>query len=55
MRSSMFWDVTQLRLVTYRRFGTTYRSHIQAAHEEFFLNCLMFEMRPMGCPTMSVT
>jgi len=30
MRSSFFWDVTQRRLVvTYRRFGKTYRSHFQ--------------------------
>jgi len=29
MRSSFFWDVTQHRLVvSYRRFGKTYRSHL---------------------------
>jgi hypothetical protein len=29
MRSSLFWDVTQPRVVImYRRFGTTYRSHL---------------------------
>jgi len=28
--SLLFWDVTQRRLiVTYRRFGTVYRSHLQ--------------------------
>jgi hypothetical protein len=30
MKSSFFWDVTQGTLViSYRRFGTTYRSHLQ--------------------------
>ena len=29
MRPSLFWDVTQRRLVVrYRRFGTAYRSHV---------------------------
>jgi len=28
VRSILFWDITQLIVgVTYRRFGTTYRSH----------------------------
>jgi len=32
LRSSLFWDATQRRLVvTYRRFGTTYRSHLQGS------------------------
>jgi hypothetical protein len=31
MRSAFFWDFRQLRMVIpYRRFGTTYQSHIQA-------------------------
>jgi len=30
MRSALFWDLTQRRFVIpYRRFGTTYRSHLQ--------------------------
>jgi hypothetical protein len=28
MRSSLFWDVAQRRYFIYRRFGTTYRSHL---------------------------
>jgi len=29
-RSSLFWDITQRRLVViYRRFGTTHKPHIQ--------------------------
>jgi len=29
-KASLFWDVTQRRLViTYRRFGTTYKSCLQ--------------------------
>jgi len=32
LRSSVFWDVTQrVLLVSYRRFGTTYRSHLQGS------------------------
>jgi hypothetical protein len=32
MRSSLFWDVTQRRLVvSYRRFGTSYRSQLQGS------------------------
>jgi len=31
-KSSLFWDVTQCRLVVgYRRFGTTYWSHLQVS------------------------
>jgi hypothetical protein len=29
IRSALFWDITQRRVVIiYRRFGTTYRSHL---------------------------
>jgi hypothetical protein len=32
MRSSLFWDITQRRVVIlYRRFGKTYRSHLQGS------------------------
>ena len=35
MRSSLFWDVTQRRLVlSYRRFGTKYRSRFQQPVDE---------------------
>jgi hypothetical protein len=31
-KSSFFWDITQRRMVIrYRRFGTTYRSHLQGS------------------------
>jgi len=31
-KSSFFWDVTQRwQVVMYRRFGTTYRSHLQGS------------------------
>ena len=34
-RSSLSWDVRQSRLVaSYRRFGTTYRSHLQRILED---------------------
>jgi hypothetical protein len=26
--SALFWDITRRRVVVYRRFGTTYRSHL---------------------------
>ena len=29
INSSVFWAITQRRLVKHRRFGTTYRSHLQ--------------------------
>jgi hypothetical protein len=30
MKSALFWDITERRVILlYRRFGTTYRSHIQ--------------------------
>jgi hypothetical protein len=32
MRSGLFWDITRRRVViVYRRFGTTYRSHLQVS------------------------
>jgi hypothetical protein len=32
MRSALFWDITRRRVViVYRRFGTTYRSHLQGS------------------------
>jgi hypothetical protein len=32
MRSELFWDITRSRvLIVYRRFGTTYRSHLQGS------------------------
>jgi hypothetical protein len=35
MRSALFWDITQRWVVIlYRRFGTTYRFHLQEVHEQ---------------------
>jgi hypothetical protein len=31
LNSSVFWDVTQRRLVSHRRFGTTHRSRFQGS------------------------
>ena len=48
-RPSLLFDVTQCRLVvTYRRFGSTYRSHLQAS-------TLNLKMRPIGCPETCVS
>jgi hypothetical protein len=31
-KSALFWDITQRKVVIlYRRFGTTYRSHLQGS------------------------
>ena len=41
-RSALFWTATQrVVVITYRRFGTKYRSHFQGS-------------RPIGCPETSV-
>jgi hypothetical protein len=32
MRSALFWDITRRRVViVYRRFGTTYRTHLHGS------------------------
>jgi hypothetical protein len=32
MRAALFWDITRRRaVIVYRRFGTTYRSHLQGS------------------------
>jgi hypothetical protein len=50
-RSSIFWDVTQRRFVVIcRRFGTSYRSHIQGSSSPRPLNKGL-----IGCPETSVT
>jgi hypothetical protein len=43
-RSSLFWDVLQPGLaVSYRRFASTNRSHLQGPCNPFFPDCLTFE------------
>jgi hypothetical protein len=40
MRAALFWDITQLVVVIpYRRFGTTYRSHLQGLRMEEEIIC----------------
>jgi hypothetical protein len=47
MRSSLFWGVVQCKLaVSYRCFGSTYRSHLQGS---------TLKMRPIGWTETSVT
>jgi hypothetical protein len=45
MRSALFWGVSQRRVViVYRRFGTTYRSHLQVSRSpRSFLKFLTLE------------
>ena len=56
MRSSLFWGVTQRRLVVKTRFGTTYRSHLQAVQEERHSSWTTWplKMGPTVCPETSV-
>jgi hypothetical protein len=42
LNSSVFWVITRRRLVKHRRFGTTYRSHLQGS-SVFFLGHLILE------------
>jgi hypothetical protein len=47
MRSALFWDVMQRRVIILDRcFGTNYRSHLQGSRP--------LKMRPIGCPETSV-
>ena len=51
MRSLLFWDVTQRRLVIiYRRFGTTYLSRLQGSSS----SARPLKIRPIRCPETSV-
>ena len=34
LRAALYWDITRRRVVIYRRFGTTYRSHLQESEEK---------------------
>ena len=55
MRSSLFCNVTQLRLlVSYRRFGTTKPSHIQGSSKKNIRNTSAQQMGPTDCPETSV-
>jgi len=50
MKSALFWDITQHRVeIPYRRFGTTYRSHLQGSRTLWPL-----KMRPTSSPETSV-
>jgi hypothetical protein len=54
MRCALFWDFTQRRMVLpYRRFGTTYQSHLDKSSS---LNCLTSQdgIVPIGCPETSL-
>ena len=56
MRSALFWVITQHRVVIpYRRFGTTYRSHLQGSRNPRRKSSWNLKMEPIGCPEMLVT
>jgi hypothetical protein len=60
MRSSLFWDITQRRVVIFcRRFGTTYGSHIQGSRSPknvsiFLRNSWPLKMGPIRYAETSV-
>ena len=48
----LFWVITQeVVAISYRRFGTTYRTHFHYLYS----SVLSLEMGPIGCPETSVT
>jgi hypothetical protein len=48
IRSSLFWDITRRRVViVYRRFGITYRPHLQGSRVE---DSWPLKMGPIRCP-----
>jgi hypothetical protein len=51
--SSVFWVTTQRSFVKQRRFGTTYRSHLQGSRALFFDNW-PFKIGPTGSSETSV-
>jgi hypothetical protein len=53
MRSALFWDFTQRRMIVcYRRFGTTYRPCHQVSRSRLLDP---WRWDPIGCPETSVT
>ena len=56
MRSSLFSGVKQRRLVVKRRFGTTYRPHLQAVQEERRSSWTTWPLKvePTVCPETSI-
>jgi hypothetical protein len=51
-RSALFWHITQRRLVIlYRRFGTTYPSHLQGSRSP--IRSWPLKMGPIRCPETS--
>jgi hypothetical protein len=60
VRSSLFWDCTQRRLlISYRRFGLSYRSHLQRSSSLRRISyspwtASALKMGPIGCSETSV-
>jgi hypothetical protein len=56
LRSMLFWDITQSVVLIYRRFGTTYRSHLQGSRiqREKRLDSWPFKTGSIGCPETSL-
>jgi hypothetical protein len=56
LRSSLFWDFTQRRLVvSYQNFGTTYRSHFHFKMKNSSWTTWPLKLGPIGCHETSVT
>jgi hypothetical protein len=55
LNSALFWDVTQRTMVSHRRFGTTYRSHLQASRRRLHLGHIdAWKIGPIRSPETSV-
>jgi hypothetical protein len=57
MRYALFWVITRRQMVMLdRRFGTTYRSHLQGSTspKKIYLTFWPLKMRPIRCPETSV-
>ena len=53
LRTALFWVITQrVMIISYRRFGTTYRSHLQESRTQSSVSSSSPE--PIGCPETSV-
>jgi len=55
LRTVDFWVITQrVVVISYRRFGVTYRSHPQGSRIQRIKNSWTLRMGPIGCPETSV-
>jgi len=52
---ALFWDITQrIVVIPYRRFETTYRSHLQEIQGDFLEISWPYKKGPIVCPETSL-